>query len=549
MPLAAMVLTLWLMLAGVVAAPPLEAARPAAMPPAAARPLPLAASAAPWIQPPPAERWTSDPGDGVYYQVFVRSFQDTSGDGNGDLRGLAARLDHVAMLGATGLWLTPIHPSPSYHGYDVSDYRAIHPDFGTLADFVTFLDAAHGRDLRVVLDLVVNHTSREHPWFQRALAGDPAYRARYVWSDERLDWRGLGGGPAWHPAGDGTYYLGLFEGGMPDLDHRNPAVTEALLEIAGFWLELGVDGFRVDAIQHVIEGVDGTVANTRENYAWVRAFNADLRARHPGAFLIGETWTSTPAIAAYHREADLDMSLNYPLWRELLAAIQARSAITLRTQLQLDEDAYPPGARRGTFLANHDQIRPATSLSPLRRDTARQRLAAGLLLTLPGTPFVYYGEEIGLPNGPSDDDRDKRTPMRWSAEAGGGFSTATPWRAPSTADPGVSVAAQRGDADSLLTWYQHLIALRRASPALRSGSLTLVPDLPASLLAFWRHHPDERLLVVANLAAGAVEIPASTLGLESDRFADVLSPPAVGGAPGSVVVDGTGLRVLRPDPR
>ncbi len=511
----------------------------------AAAAAPLATSETPWIAAAPAERWHTTPDEGVYYEVFVRSFADTSGDGNGDLRGLTARLDHVAALGATGLWLMPIHPSPTYHGYDVTDYRAIHPDYGTMADFLVFLDAAHARGLRVVLDLVVNHSSSQHPWFQRALAGDPAYRAMYVWSDERLDWRGTGGGPAWHPAGDGTYYLGLFEGGMPDLNHRNPLVTEAMLDVAAFWLDLGVDGFRVDAIQHVIESEDGVIANTPENLAWVRTFNAALRERHPGAFIVGETWTATPAIAAYHREAGLDMSFNSPLWRELNAAVQSRSAIGLRAQLQQDEDAYPPGAWRGTFLANHDHIRPATALSPLRRDDARIRLAAGLLLTLPGTPFLYYGEEIGLPNGPGDSDPDKRTPMRWSASEDGGFSVATPWRAMSTTDPSISVAAQRGEPDALLTWYQRLIALRASQAPLAAGSLEVVAGLAGSQLAFWREADGERLLVVANLGAAAVRIDADALGLTGSHE-DLL-----GGTidDGDVALDGTSLRVLRPLPR
>ena len=506
---------------------------------------PLAALETPWIAAPPAERWQTTPAEGVYYEVFVRSFLDTSGDGNGDLRGLTARLDHVTALGATGLWLMPIHPSPTYHGYDVTDYRAIHPDYGTMADFLVFLDAAHARGLRVVLDLVVPHTSSQHPWFQRALAGDPAYRAMYVWSDERLDWRGTGGGPAWHPAGDGTYYLGLFEGGMPDLNHRNPLVTEAMLDVAAFWLDLGVDGFRVDAIQHVIESDDGVIANTPENLAWVGTFNAALRARHPGAFIVGETWTSTPAIATYHREAGLDMSFNYPLWRELNSAVQSRSAIGLRAQLQQDEDAYPPGAWRGTFLANHDHTRPATALSPLRRDDARIRLAAALLLTLPGTPFLYYGEEIGLPNGPGASDPDKRTPMRWGANESGGFSVATPWRAMSTTDPAISVAAQRGDPDALLTWYQRLIALRASAPPLAEGSLAVVEGLAGSQLAFWREVDGARVLVVANLGAAAVRIDAGALGL-AVPYEDLL----VGGThDGDVALDGTSLRVLRPLPR
>jgi alpha-amylase len=503
---------------------------------------PPAGDAGSALPPAAADRWASDPGDGVYYEVFVRSFQDSRGDGHGDFRGLQRRLAYLQWLGVTGLWLMPIHPSPSYHGYDVTHYRAVDPDYGTMADFLALVDAAHARGMRIVIDLVVNHTSREHPWFQAALAGDERARERYVWSDERLDWRGTLGGPAWHPAGDGTYYLGLFEAGMPDLDHRNPAVTEAMLDVAVYWVDLGVDGFRVDAIQHVVEGEGGVIANSAENYAWVRDFNAALRSRRPGAFLVGETWTSTPAIAAYHQQAGLDMSFNYPLWRAILSAVSARSAIDLRAQLEFDQRSYPADARRGTFLANHDQTRPATSLGALRRDEARLALAAGLLLTLPGTPFLYYGEEIGLPNGPSDDDRDKRTPMRWTPDERGGFTATAPWWPPSTLAAGVSVAAQRADPDSLLHVYRRLIRLRAATPALAHGALRLVDGLPSTLLAYRRDHEDGSVVVVANFAAAPAEVPLEALGLAGGAL-DADSGEAV---EGSLRLAGTSLRVVRP---
>lgn len=492
--------------------------------------------------PPPAERWPDDPANGVYYAVFVRSFLDSSGDGVGDLQGVRAALDHLEWLGVTGIWLLPIHPSPSYHGYDVLDYGRVHPDYGTLDDFVALVDDAHARGMRIVLDLVVNHTARGHPAFGRALAGDPAAREVYVWSDERLPWRGTYGGPAWHAAGDGTSYLGLFEGGMPDLNHRNPAVTEAMLDVAAAWVALGADGFRVDAVQHVIEGEDGTIANTPENVAWVGAFNAALRERAPGAFVVGETWTSTPAIAAYHR-AGLDMSFNYPLWRTTIASVANRSAIDLRAQLEQDEAAYGADARRGTFLGNHDQIRHATLLSPLRRDEARLRLAATLLMTVPGTPFLYYGEEIGMPNAPGDDDRAKRTPMRWTATPDGGFTDGTPWRAPSTDDPRISVEAQRADEDSLLHHYRRLVALRRGSPALAHGRLEVVPGLPSSVLGFWRIESEERVLVLANLGAAAALVPADALGAGEGVIVDLLSGEELRGA---VPLPGTSARVLEP---
>jgi alpha-amylase len=499
------------------------------------------------VAPAPAERWATDPGDGVYYQVFVRSFQDADGDGIGDLRGVTARLPYLAGLGVRGLWLTPIHPSPTYHGYDVTDYRAVHPDFGTLADFQTFVAAAHRHGMRVVLDLVVNHTSDRHPWFVAARAGDPVYRAYYRFERDPAPLIGTLGGGAWHDAGDGTRYLGLFTAEMPDLDHRNPAVFEAMLDVAAFWLDLGVDGFRIDAIQHVIEGTDGAIANAPENLAWVTAFGERLRARHPGAFLVGETWTSTPTIVAYHR-AGLDMSFDYPLWRVLLSALQNRSAIDLRAQLELNEAAYPEGARRATFVSNHDQLRPASQLSFMRRDPAREALLGGLLLALPGTPFLYYGEEIGLPNGPGDDDRQKRTPMRWTATADGGFTTGTPWFPPSTTDPAVSVEAQRGQPGSVLEAYRHAIALRAAHPALARGDARPVAGLPATLLGLWRTlEGAEPVLVLANLANRETTVAASDLALPAGTTLRPIDGRSFDGdGDGTWVLPAHALRLLTP---
>jgi glycosidase len=452
--------------------------------------------------------------DGVYYEIFVRSFQDSDGDGIGDLRGVIERLDYLDDLGVDGLWLMPIHPSGSYHGYDVTDYYAVHPDYGTLDDLRDLLDAAHARDIAVVLDLVVNHTGSGHPWFLAADAGDPAYRDYYSWSDEPLDWRGTGGGPAWHRGADG-HYLGLFWSEMPDLNHRNPEVTAAMRDVAAFWLALGVDGFRIDAIQHVIEGEDGRIANAPENFAWVAEFERFVRGFDPEAFLVGETWTGVQTIARYHDEATLDMSFNYPLWGALLAGIQARSASDVAVTLRQDERLYPPGAVRATFLANHDQLRPATTLGVLRRDEPRLMLAAGLLLTMPGTPFLYYGEEIGLPNGPGDRDEEKRTPMRWRPGPGAGFTEAEPWYAFSTVDDAISVATQDADPESLLNRYRDLIALRRSSPALRSGATEVLDSGDSGVLAFRRRAGDEALLVLANVTTRERAIDLAAFGFEA----------------------------------
>ncbi len=432
----------------------------------------------------------------VFYEIFLRSFQDSDGDGIGDLTGATERLDYLQDLGVGGIWLMPLHASPSYHGYDVTDYRSVNPDYGTLEDFKAFLAAAHDRDMDVILDLVVNHTSSQHPWFKQAVAGDAGYRDFYSFRSENPGWQGLGG-PAWHPSGDG-YYLGLFWSEMPDLNYRNPAVLREMQNIARYWLELGVDGFRVDAVQHIIESETGLIANTPENVAWVGEFEAFIKSVKPNAYLVGETWTDTETIVRYHERADLDLSFNYPLFTALTDAVQGRDPAGLTRVLEGDEQLYPEGAQRATFISNHDQIRPGTALGFLRRDEARLKLAAGLLLTLPGVPFIYYGEELGLPNGSGDADEQKRTPMPWDDSENFGFTTGTPWYAFSSDDVALTVAAQEENPDSVLNWYKVLISLRNARPALAQGTLTLEAQTAPSVLAMLREGEGERLLVLAN---------------------------------------------------
>lgn len=444
--------------------------------------------------------------EGVWYEIFVRSFQDSNGDGIGDLRGVIDRLPYLTELGIDGIWLMPIHPATSYHGYDVTDYVAIAPEYGTLADFDALVAAAHGAGIRLVLDFVPNHTSRHHPWFQAALSGDAAQRAKYVFRDDYVNWTGLGG-PAWHAAGD-AWYLGLFWSGMPDLDHRNPDVVDEFEEILRFWLDRGVDGFRIDAIQHIVESPDGQVTGTHETLAWVRDMQARTKAIAPDAFWMGETYArSAVTVARYHRDGDLDMSLDYPMWDAILTAISQRSALPLARALDAVTTLYPAGAQRVTFISNHDQIRPATTLGALRRDEARLKLAATLLLTLPGTPMLYYGEEIGLPNGPGDRDEEKRTPMQWSSSSPGrGFTSSTPWRRFASDDLTIDVETQQSDRSSIWWHYRDLIALRRQVPALRRGSFEVVDVEASSLLAFTRRDGDDEVLVLVNLGTAPVEL-------------------------------------------
>ena len=482
------------------------------------------------------------PPSGVYYEIFVRSFQDSDGDGVGDLIGATERLDYLKDLGVSGVWLMPIQPSPSYHGYDVTDFFEVNPDYGTLQDFDTFVREAHARGIEVIMDLVVNHTSDQHPWFLRAKMNDPEFRDYYSWSSTDLGWRGTGGAPAWHQTPSG-YYLGLFWSGMPDLNYRNPAVVRDMEEAAKFWLNRGVDGFRIDAIQHVVESADGIIRNTKGNIEWVEDFEAFIKTVDPDAFLVGETWTDAGTIARYFTEGDLDVAFDYPLWNALLGAVQSRSSSDLAVALKQNAELYPPDARLATFISNHDQVRPATSLGLLKRDVPRLRLAAGLLLTLPGTPFLYYGEEIGLPNGPGDKDEEKRTPMRWTPdEPYAGFSTVEPWYPFSTDDLEITVAAQATEPDSLLNWYKQLISLRNQTSALNGGSLTVLDTEDRALLAFRRESGNESVVVLANFGNKEISLELPKLGL--NRAVNLLTGEV---AEGTVTLPKTSLWVLEPN--
>ncbi|MGL4608999.1 MAG: alpha-amylase family glycosyl hydrolase [Trueperaceae bacterium] len=440
----------------------------------------------------------------VYYEIFVRSFQDSDGDGIGDFEGVIQRLDYLQDLGVTGLWLMPIHPSPSYHGYDVTDYYDVNPEYGTLEDFKKLVAEAKLRDIKIILDLVVNHTSNRHPWFEASSQNDEMYRDFYAWSDTDLGWKGTSGAPAWHE-GERDYYLGLFWSGMPDLNFRNPAVVEEVNRVAKFWLDLGVAGFRLDAIQHIVE-TDGNIRNTPETFTWLKNFQAFVKSVNPEAFLVGETWTDTQSIVRYHKDADLDMSFNYPLFTTLMGApgkagtFSNRSALDLGFLLNQDENLYPENALRGIFISNHDQLRPASTLN-IRRDLPRLKLAAELLFTLPGVPFMYYGEEIGMPNGEGTKDEEKRTPMRWDDSAQAGFSSVEPWYVFSTTDETITVGAQQADPESLLNTYKTMIALRQANPALHGGKTEVLETEANALLVFKRSTEGQTLLIAANFGS------------------------------------------------
>jgi alpha-glucosidase len=427
--------------------------------------------------------------DAVVYQVYPRSFQDSDGDGTGDLRGVRDRLGYLEWLGVDALWLSPVYPSPmADFGYDVSDYEDVDPVYGSLAELDALVEAAHGRGLRVLMDLVPCHTSIEHPWFRER----PDF---YVWREgpgPPNNWRATFGGPAWtYDEARGAWYLHSFFAEQPDLDWRNPEVVRAMQDVVRFWLARGVDGFRLDAIDRLgkdpqlrddppatepfglpLGGPYGELAHVHStNSDDIGDFVGALREAAGDAFLVGEVYLPTARLEPYTRH--LDAAFCFEFVHAPLEAAPLRAVI---------EAAIAAGGL-AWVLSNHDFVRLATRFGP-----ERTRAAALLLLTLPGPAFVYHGDEIGLADGPgADPPQDRfgrdgaRHPMQWDASEHGGFTTGEPWL-PAVDPARVNVAGQREDPLSLLTLYRTLIALR---PRL-DGPLRFRDDAAEGVLAYER---------------------------------------------------------------
>lgn len=474
----------------------------------------------------PAQQDTSELAwwnDAVFYEIFVRSFYDSDGDGIGDFRGLTQQLDYLNDgdpsttddLGVTGLWLMPIHPSPSYHGYDVTDYRAINPDYGSMADFEAFLDSAHARGIRVIIDLVINHSSTQHPWFVDARSGPNAsYRDWYRWSDTPPGYQGPWGQNVWHNSSSGFYY-GVFWDQMPDLNYENPEVRQEIFDLADYWLEeVGIDGFRIDAVKYLYE--DGAqLENLSATFDFFRDFRAHYQTVKPKAFAVGEAWTNTAQVLDYVREDRLDYCFEFDLAGQMIYAVQSADASNLRNQLDFVYQSYPY-LQWGSFLTNHDQDRV---IDVLGNDLAQNKVAASLYLTLPGVPYLYYGEEVGM-NG-TKPDPDIRRPMQWSAGSNGGFSNGNPWRSLNGNYATRNVATMQQQSGSLWHHYRDLIDLRNQSVALRRGYLETPVSNQASIFAALRYWQDDTVLVLINLDDQAsASVTLSRLGLASgDKLA------------------------------
>jgi alpha-glucosidase len=472
---------------------------------------------------------------GIIYEVYARSFMDSNGDGVGDLRGLISRLDYLRWLGVDAVWLSPIYPSPMRDfGYDVSDYTAIHPLFGTLGDFDHLIREAHARKIKLILDFVPNHTSNQHSWFIESRSSrDNPKRDWYIWRDPALgggppnNWVSNFGGSAWeYDAQTEQYYYHAFLREQPDLNWRNPRVIDAMLDVLRFWLERGVDGFRIDVLWHLIK--DDQFRDNPVNPNWregadpyqkfLELYSSDraevhavvtrmrrLVDQYQDRVLIGEIYLPVEKLVQYYGVdlSGVHVPFNFQL---LLARWHARSIARIIAEY---EAALPKGGWPNWVLGNHDRPRIAS-----RVGSTQARLAAMLLLTLRGTPTLYYGDEIGMHDVkiPPEKIRDpfeqnvpglglgrdpQRTPMQWSAQKNGGFTESEPWLPIAEDYPQINVETERDDPLSILSLYSQLIKVRRGEPALEVGEFELV-ETTGELLSYVRRHGESAFLVALN---------------------------------------------------
>jgi alpha-amylase len=466
---------------------------------------------------------------GIYYEIFVRSFADSDGDGIGDIKGLTSMLDYLndgdpqtdTDLGVNGIYLMPVNVSPSYHKYDVTNYYEIDPEYGTLEDFELFLTEAHKRGMRVIMDLVVNHTSSEHPWFKEsATSAGGLYRDFYNWADDDTEGYDIksvlsSGSKIWHSL-NGSYYYGYFWSGMPDLNYDNPKVREEIKDVARFWLEKGVDGFRLDAAMHIY-GVYEKPVGTRlqeKNIQWWKEFGAAAEQIDPDVYLVGEVWDKTYVIAPYYE--GLDSLFNFDVGEGIIKVIRSGSAAAVSSKgfsqwLAAKYETYgkaEPKYLDAPFLTNHDQNRIMDRLSD---DTAKARLAAGIYLTLPGNPFIYYGEEIGMRG--SKPDEMIRVPFIWYEEPNPPQCT---WQSTLNNISTVPCDIQSKDPDSLLNHYKGLIRVRQSSDALMKGAFRPVETGNRAVIAYERYIPDdaggrESVIVLHNISG---EVQKVSLDME-----------------------------------
>jgi maltose alpha-D-glucosyltransferase/alpha-amylase len=493
----------------------------------------------------------------VFYEIHIRGFFDGNGDGYGDFRGLIEKLDYLQWLGVDCIWLLPMYPSPLRDGgYDIADFTAIHPDFGTTEDFRLFVDEAHQRGMRVIADFVMNHTSNEHPWFQRARAAEPGTSERdwYVWSDtvhryedariifvdtEQSNW-------TWDEQA-GAYYWHRFFSHQPDLNYANPDVQDAMIEVLYFWLDLGIDGFRLDAIPYLFEEEGSDCENLPETHAFLKRVRREVDENYSDRVLLAEANQWPEDVVEYYGDGDeCHMCFHFPVMPRLFMSLRREDA-TPMIEILDRTPAIPDNCQWGLFLRNHDELtlemvtdeerdymyaeyakdpRMKINVGIRRRlapliDNGRDEmeLLHAILFSLPGSPVLYYGDEIGMGDNVYLGDRDGvRTPMQWTGDRNGGFSRAdfAALYAPPLMDPvygyqAVNIEAQLRTPTSLLRWMHRFIALRKEHPVFGLGTYEALHPANAKIFAHIRRHEDDIVLCVHNMArsAQAVELDLS----------------------------------------
>ena len=495
--------------------------------------------------------------DAVIYQVHVRTFCDSNGDGIGDFQGLEQKLDYVRELGANAIWLMPFFPSPLRDdGYDIADYHSVHPSYGTLDDFRKLLASAHDRGIRIIIELVANHTSDHHPWFQESRSSrDNPRRDWYVWSDtdnpydgariifldtEKSNW-------AWDPISKAFYWHRFFSH-QPDLNYDNPAVREQMWEVMKYWLEMGVDGFRLDAVPYLVEREGTNCENLPETHAVLKELRRKMDESFPGRMLLAEANQWPADLRPYFGDSDeFHMAFHFPLMPRMFMGLKLEDRKPI-TEILQQTPQIPPTCQWSLFLRNHDEL-TLEMVTDLERDymydtyaesktmrlnlVIRRRLAPllsndrrrielmnGMLMSLPGTPIIYYGDEIGMGDNINLGDRNGvRTPMQWNGGVNAGFSAAPQERlyAPLIQDPvygypAVNVLSQKASEHSLLNWMKSIISVRASTAVFGRGSIEFLYPANHRILAYVRRLDKEAVLVVNNLSSSAQAVELDLRG-------------------------------------
>jgi maltose alpha-D-glucosyltransferase / alpha-amylase len=491
--------------------------------------------------------------DAIIYQLHVRTFCDSNGDGIGDFPGLMQKLDYLQELGVNAIWLLPFFPSPLRDdGYDISDYTAVHSSYGLLEDFKAFLAAAHDRGMRIIIELVLNHTSDQHSWFQESRSSrENPKRDWYVWSETDNHYQGVRiifvdtemSNWAWDPLSK-SYYWHRFFSHQPDLNYDNPAVFEAMWGVMKFWLEIGVDGFRLDAAPYLVEREGTSCENLPETHAIIRELRRRVDQEYPGKMLLAEANQWPSDVCAYFGDSnEFHMAFHFPLMPRMFMSVQLEDRKPIVEILE-QTPQIPDSCQWCLFLRNHDELTLEMvtdierdymydeyakdkgmrlnlgirrRLSPMMdNDRWRIQLLNGMLMSMPGTPIIYYGDEIGMGDNVYLGDRNGvRTPMQWNGGWNAGFSGADPERlySPLISNPvygyqAINVESQRRSQHSLLSWMRRIIHVRKSSRVLSRGSIEFLKPSNHRVLAYVRQLGDEKILVVNNLSrsAQAVEL-------------------------------------------